>query len=431
MFAVAILVSGAVALTIARPVIFPVTHTFEGVFLISSIPAIVAAVLWWVFIHDPPCESAGIQAVSLGLTSLRKVIARPDLWLVALLFLLHNIVLYTMLGWIPAFLVGIGAGATSAGLITSVSLWAGTLSIVFLTRLSTKLGRRKPFLWGSSILLIFACAGVLLVNVPASWALMFLVGVAAAIRFAMILALPVEIVSPEQAGSASGLVMSVGYLGALAGPVIGGAVLDATGSFHWIFISLAVVSALTAGIAFAVPETGRGGRYKRRTRATIIHNMSKAKLTPATGEGPFYKKDSPEKIILYEAGVPGEQLTLTGHVFDLQEKAVAGAWLDFWQANGEGNYDNAGYVLRGHQFADRAGKYKLETVVPGHYTGRTPHIHVKVRSGDGRSILTTQLFMPDLATNKADPIFRDDLVVAVSKGPGVKSATFDFVIDLS
>ena len=259
MFTVAILVSGAVSLTTARAVIYPLAHSFQGVFFISSIPAIVAALLWWIFIHDPPCESAGVQTVGLGLAALRKIITRADLWLVAALFLLHNIVLYTLLGWMPAFLVSIGARTASAGLITSVSLWAGTLSIVFLTRLSTKLGRRKPFLWGPSILLIFATYAVLLVNLALSWVLMFFIGVAAAIRFAMTLALPVEIVSPEQSGSASGLVMSVGYVGALAGPVISGIILDSTDSFHWVFISLSVVSAVTAGIAFAIPETGRGG----------------------------------------------------------------------------------------------------------------------------------------------------------------------------
>jgi CP family cyanate transporter-like MFS transporter len=258
MFTVAILVSGALSLTMARAIFYPITHSFQGVFFISSIPAIVAALLWWIFIHDPPCESAGVQTISLGLASLRKIVTRPDLWLVALLFLLHNIVLYTVLGWMPAFLINIGAQTTSAALITSVILWAGTLSILVFTRLSTKLGRRRPFLWGSSFLLIFALYGALLVNLPTSWVLMFFIGLAAAIRFAMILALPVEIVTPEQSGSASGLVMSVGYVGALAGPAIGGFILDSTHKFAWVFLSLAVVSAVTTGIAFIIPETGSG-----------------------------------------------------------------------------------------------------------------------------------------------------------------------------
>jgi cyanate permease len=257
-FTVAILVSGAISLTMARPIIYPITHTFQGVFFISSIPAIIVALLWWIFIHDPPCESAGVQTVSLNLASLRKIITRPDLWWISLLFLLHNIVLYAILGWMPAFLITIGAQTTSAALITSIILWAGILSILVLTRLSTKLGRRQPFLRGSSTLLIFAMCGALLVNLPTSWVLMFFIGIAAAIRFAIILALPIEIVTPEQSGSASGLIMSVGYLGALAGPVIGGLILDSFHSFHWVFLYLVAMSVITTGIAFIIPETGRG-----------------------------------------------------------------------------------------------------------------------------------------------------------------------------
>jgi len=205
---------------------------------------------------DPPCESSGVQAVTLGLASLRKTITKADLWLVSVLFLLHNLAIYTILGWTPAFLKSIGAEATPAGLIASVVLWAGVVSVLVLTRLSTTLGKRKPFLWGSSIVLVFASYGVWLVDLSASWALMVVIGSAAAIRFAITLALPVEIAPPEHSGSASGLVMSVGYLGALAGPVISGFILDSTASFQWLFVAIAAVSAATAVVAFAVPETG-------------------------------------------------------------------------------------------------------------------------------------------------------------------------------
>ncbi len=159
--------------------------------------------------------------------------------------------------------------------------------------------------------------------------------------------------------------------------------------------------------------------------------MKKLGPTPATTEGPYYKSDSPEKTTLRERGVPGEHLLLTGRVLDVTGATLARALLDFWQANGKGQYDNAGYVLRGRQLTDDSGKYTLETVVPGAYTGRTPHIHVKVTSPDGHSRLTTQLFVPGLDSNKTDSIYRDDLQMKMSSGPAGKSATFDFVLDVS
>jgi cyanate permease len=263
-FTIAILFSGALALAINRTIIYPITNTYQGVFVIGSIPAVVAAILWWLFIKDPPCESAGVQPVKIDLATLRKIVTRSDLWLVSALFLLHNLVIYTLIGWMPAFLMTIGAQITLAGIITSIILWMGMLSVIFLTRLSVKLGKRKPFLWGSSIILIFACLSSYYVNLPLSWLLMLFIGIATGIRFTTILALPVEIVTPEESGSASGLVMSIGYIGALAGPVLGGFILDSTHTYEWVFISLAAVSAITTVVAFTIPETGTIRKYVNR-----------------------------------------------------------------------------------------------------------------------------------------------------------------------
>jgi protocatechuate 3,4-dioxygenase beta subunit len=158
--------------------------------------------------------------------------------------------------------------------------------------------------------------------------------------------------------------------------------------------------------------------------------MGNVKLTPGTTEGPYYKENSPEKTNLREKGVPGENLVLTGYVRNTDNKPVAGAWLDFWQANGDGRYDNTGYVLRGHQFSDKSGKYHLETVMPGGYVGRTPHIHVKVKAPGSLITLTTQLFIPKRDTNESDPIFRDDLLVSMSPTAMGQLATFNFIINL-
>lgn len=157
-----------------------------------------------------------------------------------------------------------------------------------------------------------------------------------------------------------------------------------------------------------------------------MHRTGKA--TPAAAEGPYYKANSPEKTRLYEEGVPGERLTLTGYVYDTNGRPIARAWLDFWQADGNGKYDNSGYILRGHQYTDGSGKYTLDTVLPGAYPGRTPHIHVKVRANDKSPILTTQLFIPGEAMNQTDFIYQDALLMDMKDTAGGKSAAFDFVL---
>lgn len=147
--------------------------------------------------------------------------------------------------------------------------------------------------------------------------------------------------------------------------------------------------------------------------------------TPEQTEGPFYTPKTPERASLREAGISGSPLVVEGDVVDTNCNPVAGALLDFWHADDDGNYDNEGFRLRGHQFANSAGRYRLETIMPGLYTGRTRHIHVKVQAPN-RPVLTTQLYFPGEASNPRDGIFDDALVVQKS---GSK-ATFTFVLDL-
>lgn len=148
--------------------------------------------------------------------------------------------------------------------------------------------------------------------------------------------------------------------------------------------------------------------------------------TPSQTEGPYFKPRSPERVSLLEPGTAGPRMVLTGRVLSPACQPVAGALLDFWHADAGGAYDNAGYRFRGHQFADAEGRYRLMTVVPGVYPGRTRHIHVKLQARGGRP-LTTQLYFPGEPHNRADALFRQDLVVAL-EGDADRIARFDFVL---
>lgn len=152
------------------------------------------------------------------------------------------------------------------------------------------------------------------------------------------------------------------------------------------------------------------------------------KVTAAMTEGPYYKVGSPQRTNLKETRIPGILLTVTGFIFDQNCQPVSGAWLDFWQADGEGNYDNVGFKLRGHQLTDQDGRYILETVIPGEYPGRTPHIHVKVRASTNSAVLISQLFLPDAPGNQKDPIFDSTLVMDIKDVPVGKEAKFNFVL---
>jgi protocatechuate 3,4-dioxygenase beta subunit len=151
--------------------------------------------------------------------------------------------------------------------------------------------------------------------------------------------------------------------------------------------------------------------------------------TIAQTEGPFFKPRSPERRTLLESGLGGTKLVVAGFVLTRSCRPVANALLDFWQADDGGAYDNQGFRLRGHQFADAKGAFRLETIVPGLYTGRTRHIHVKVQAPRERP-LTTQLYMPGESANARDGLFRPALLLRnVTNGATVEGG-FEFILDL-
>lgn len=153
-------------------------------------------------------------------------------------------------------------------------------------------------------------------------------------------------------------------------------------------------------------------------------------LSVAQTEGPFYTPNSPERSSLLEEGMQGTPLLIAGRVFNQDCEPIPGAILDFWQTDDQGQYDNAGYRLRGHQFTDENGGYTLETIQPGEYPGRTAHIHVKVFAPDGRELLTTQIYIPGVSDQSPDGIFSPELL-AQDLEPGAggqRRLGFNFVV---
>src|SRR5262249_10896110 len=136
---------------------------------------------------------------------------------------------------------------------------------------------------------------------------------------------------------------------------------------------------------------------------------------------------SPMRASLLERGMAGTRIVVAGFVMSTECKPVARALIDVWQADDRGEYDNTGFTLRGHQFTDEAGRYRLETIIPGLYPGRTRHIHVKVQA-PGRPVLTTQFYFPGEPRNRRDGIFMEALVLPLRETADGKTAAFDFVL---
>jgi protocatechuate 3,4-dioxygenase beta subunit len=173
--------------------------------------------------------------------------------------------------------------------------------------------------------------------------------------------------------------------------------------------SLALFGATGTGLLVA---GGAGAAIARAAGHDYVADVASAcTLTAEQEEGPFYVAvdDVRDDIVLGQVGLPLE-LTIT-IVSSLTCKPLRHAAVDIWQCNAHGVYsdisseDTLGQTyLRGVQFTDKHGQVNFKTLYPGHYSGRTTHIHARIHisSSDDASKLTGghishtgQMFPPD------------------------------------
>lgn len=141
--------------------------------------------------------------------------------------------------------------------------------------------------------------------------------------------------------------------------------------------------------------------------------------TPSQTEGPFYPVALPadSDFDLLRNGrmnyPHGQPAWVEGTVLDTAGRPVAGAVVEIWQCDHAGHYHHPGDGGRadpafqgfGRVSVGPDGSYRFRTLKPVPYTGRTPHIHVKVRLAR-QELLTTQLYVAGDPGNERDGLWR-------------------------
>jgi len=172
----------------------------------------------------------------------------------------------------------------------------------------------------------------------------------------------------------------------------------------------------TAGAHALTAVYGGSSTYAASTSAAVSITVSGATACAETlegEEGPYFVEDSASgydrsNILTNldgsdaQTGVP---LALTLYVFDSEKSCAAmdGVQVDIWHCNASGLYSaessqstTSDSWLRGYQITDANGKVQFTTIIPGWYSGRTTHIHLRLRSSydstDDSGSNTMQLF---------------------------------------
>jgi len=222
--------------------------------------------------------------------------------------------------------------------------------------------------------------------------------------------------------------------------------------------SRATTQAPSTGAAAQVPTTAAVAATQAPTTAAAAA-VPACVVRPEVTEGPYYVNENLVRSDIRSdpstgAVKDGTPLVLT---FNVSQVASSGctplqsATVDVWHCDAAGQYSDVSdrsfntvgqKWLRGSQVTDANGVATFTTIYPGWYAGRAVHIHFKVHP-DASSEFTSQLFFDDALSdqvftqppyaskgqhdtpNSKDSIYKDELLLTVTKTDQGYAATFD------
>jgi protocatechuate 3,4-dioxygenase, beta subunit len=159
--------------------------------------------------------------------------------------------------------------------------------------------------------------------------------------------------------------------------------------------------------------------------------------TPSQTEGPFYPNklplDTDNDLLVINDGITpavGEVTYLTGRILDAKGDPVRNALVEIWQVDNNGSYihtkdphgenHDKNFQGFGRFLTGSTGEYYFRTIKPVLYTGRTRHIHFKIKRGS-KELLTTQCYVKGEPANARDGIYR-----SIRDPKARESVTIDF-----
>lgn len=290
-YTTAIPLGAGLGIALTKP-IFSATGGWREVLMIWSLMAIPAIILWWVVARLTRRRRGGCDPGSLHQGTVMNAVLRrtirsdsedprhlPNLpaqkgrategpvrgtqrtysrgrllgsvLLCGSLLLLLNYMFYSTIGWLPTYLTEKGWDAASAAAATSVISFVEIPAVLLIPMLSDRTGKRRLILvLGFSLISI--CSASLALSTASSWFVAPVLGTTFGGIFALLLTMPVGLVEQEKVASVAGAIISLGYVGALTGPIITGYLRDLTGDFVVGFLVIALAGLASVGLSYTL-----------------------------------------------------------------------------------------------------------------------------------------------------------------------------------
>ncbi|WP_235908442.1 MFS transporter [Halosegnis rubeus] len=224
------------AFSVGRPILGPALGGWRPLFLASGAVALGYAFVWVLVARTavPEAETdSGFELASLT-ADLRAILSNPALQLVVVLGVVYLSVLHGLQGWLPTILESRGMASGTAGQTATLLVVANAAGILTIPVLADRYDARR--------VAVVCCGAAVAVGVAtiartgvgvALLAGIVCTGLGVGGLSPLVRAIPPELdgIGPRLTGVAVGFVFAGGEVGGFGGPVVIGALYDATGTY--------------------------------------------------------------------------------------------------------------------------------------------------------------------------------------------------------
>jgi cyanate permease len=233
-----------------------VTGTWSGVFQIYGSIAVIGALLWYLFARESQQHS--LSSIQSKKREIIQAMRSKNVWFLSGYFFCVVGSYIGMVGWLPHILELKGLSIELSGYITSFIFLTNIVGSLAISRISDKIGKRKPVLiilaltFGPAIYFAGTVIGLAL------WIAVALMGLCIGGFFSLVTIIPVELreIGPSLSGTAIGLIISIAYTASFIEPFLAGYLKSITGSFMPGIVMFTLLPLLASVFAFMIEETG-------------------------------------------------------------------------------------------------------------------------------------------------------------------------------
>jgi MFS family permease len=251
--------------------ILAVSHNdWRILFWAEGAPPLVWAAVWWIFVDDRPSEASWVSREErehvegklreeTGKTDLphlntyRKAFLSPVTWLLVVMYFFSTIPGYGISSFFPSLLKQTGLPIAAVGGLTALPFVMAVVGLLVVGVMSDRSLKRRQFIVGPMVVLgvgLIIAAAVYSGSVPVSLALFILAGLGLYAYLGPFWAAVAQLLPPETAGGAMGLINALGNLGGFTGPFVVGYLNGTSNSFLPGFIFLGACALAMAALTF-------------------------------------------------------------------------------------------------------------------------------------------------------------------------------------